>query len=193
MAAPVNPLRNPEAYDRAKIAGILIPGQSEVTGVRTINNFDYWRGYGITHPILIFKGREVKQFTLELRFWEEIDLDIYQKNVEPLLLKLPIEKRRADGLFDLVAYDFSHPHTNSQGIRSVCMGEIPQLEQTDDGLWSVKLVLFPFWGQPKQQAAKPIASGDDKPKPEDARDKVILQLSDQISQVGKSLEKERGP
>lgn len=193
MASAVNPLRSPDVFDTAKIAGIVTPGQAEVTGVKTVNNFDYWRGFGITNPQLIFKGREVKAFTLEIRIWDEADLDRYQKEIEPLLLKLPFKGRAGDGTFRLQAYDFSHPITNAAGIRSVCVGEVPQIEQVEDGLWSTKLLLYPFWGQPEAKVAKPIASGDDKPKPEDAADKVILGLADQISAQGKELEKLRGP
>src|SRR5678816_4462885 len=108
MASPVNPLRSPEAFDTAKIANIVTPGQAEITGVRTINNFDYWRGFGVSNPQLIFKGREVKQFTLEIRMWDEAQVDRYQKEIEPLMLKLPFSGRAGDGTFKLRAYNFSH-------------------------------------------------------------------------------------
>ncbi len=75
----------------------------------------------------------------------------------------------------------------------MCPGKIPQLTQTDDGLWIATIELFPFWGQPKHAAAKPIAATDKKPTPEDAADVVIQKLGDQVSELGKSIEKERGP
>jgi len=193
VSGPVNPLRTPEAFDTCTIAGIVTPGQAEVTGVKIKNRWNVWSGMGIEHPIINYTGRDIDAFQLELRIWDEADLDTYQKTLEPLFLKLPIGKRRADGTADYKSFTFSHPITNAAGINAVVVDTYEQITQAEDGLWVARLALRPFWGAPKRAVAKPIASGDEKPKPEDAADRTILGLADQISQQGKELEKLRGP
>jgi hypothetical protein len=193
MASPVNPLRTPEAFDSCKIAGIVTPGLVEVTGLRIKNKWNVWSGMGIEHPIINYTGRDIDAFQIEIRLFDEDALDTYQQTIEPLLLKLPFGGKVGDGSFKYRPFDFSHPITAAAGIRSVVVEEYNQIVQTEDGLWVARETLRPFWGRPKVKVAKPIASGDEKPKPEDARDRTILALSDQISALGKAVEKERGP
>jgi hypothetical protein len=180
-----NPLKNPSGWDVIKIAGKTSPGLATVSGVRLKNKIEILHGYGLSLPRLKFTGREILDFQVDLRFWNEEDIDQFEAEIEPLLVKNPVSKINNAGFPEMRALNFFHPATSAKGITSVVPGEVGQLVQIDDGLWSIDFKLFPFWGNPKIGLAKPISSGNDTPTPQDAADVLTLKLLDQVADLGK--------
>lgn len=174
-----NPLRTPELYDTVLLAGVRSPGQCDLTGAHAPRKWDVWRGFGLSGAATVFTGIDIDKFAVRLTFWEPEQIDEYNAKFAPLLA-LPPRGKRPKSL------DFYHPLASDPpiGIRSVGVQDVTQLQQIADGLWAVDILLIPFV-QPKPHVAKPIASGDEKPKPQDDADKLILELTQQVKDLAK--------
>lgn len=175
-----NPLRNPSLYDVIKLSGITSPGQCDLTGAHAPRKWDVRRGFGLSGATSVYMGDDIDKFAVRLMFWEEGQIDEYNQKFVPLLAKPPRGQRPK-------AQTFYHPLASDPpiGIISVSVQDVTQLQQIQDGLWAVDILLIPY-SKPKPAVAKPIAAGDDRPKPEDEDDKTILALSDQVkARLGK--------
>jgi len=174
-----NPLRTPEIYDSFLLAGVRSPGQCDLSGASAPRKWDVFRGFGLTGATTIFTGIDIKDFSIRISMWEPEQIDDYNAKLVPLLALPPRGKRPK-------ALDFYHPLASDPpiGIRSVGVKDVTQLQQISDGLWAVDILFVPFV-TPKPHIAKPIASGDDRPKPQDAADAKILELSDQVKELMK--------
>jgi hypothetical protein len=169
-----NPLRTPDLYDVIRLAGKTSPGQCDLSGAHAPRKWDVFRGFGLSGATTVFTGIDIDKFSVRLSFWDPDQIDDYNTNFAPLLA-LPPRGKRPKSL------DFYHPQASDPpiGIRSVGVQDVTQLQQVGDGLWAVDILLIPFI-PPKPHVAKPIASSDERPKPEDARDRKIVALEDQV-------------
>jgi len=174
-----NPLVTPGLYDTIKLAGVRSPGQCDLTGAHAPRKWDVWRGFGLSGAATVYTGDDIDKFAVRLIFWEDAQIDEYNANFVPLLAKPPRGKRPK-------ALDFYHPYASDPpiNIRSVGVQDVTQLLQIEDGKFAVDILLIPFV-QIKRAVAKPIVSGDEKPKPEDAYDRKILELDERIQQLTK--------
>lgn len=182
---PSNPFRNPQLWDTARIGGVITPGQVEITGGVSARKWDVWGGYGLSFPVAVFTGLDLKDFGMRLLLWEGAQYDEYMAKIVPLL-RIP-KNQAGNSLVRPKALSFFHPAVSLSPleIRSVSVKEVGQLVQIDQtGLWAVDIKLIPY-GTPKPHIAKPIAADDTKPKPQDALDEKILELSEQIKQYAK--------
>lgn len=172
-----NPLVTPSLYDTCKLAGVRSPGQCDLSGAHAPRKWDVWRGFGLSGAATVFTGIDIDKFAVRLIFWEASQIDEYNANFVPLL-ELPPRGKRPKAL------DFYHPYASDPpiNIRSVGVQDVTQLQQIEDGKFAVDILLIPYFA-PKPAVAKPIASGDEKPKPEDAYDRKILELDDRIQKA----------
>jgi hypothetical protein len=174
----INPLITPEAYDTIQLAGIHSPGQCDLSGAHAPRKWDVRRGFGLSGATTVFTGIDIDKFTVRLIFWEAAQIDAYNADFVPLLALPPSGKRPK-------ALAFYHPYASEPpiNIKSVGVQDVTQLQQIGDGLFAVDILLIPF-RQPKPALAKPIATGDQAPKPEDAADQLILDLTAQVKKLG---------
>lgn len=173
-----NPLRNPGLYDVAQLGGITTPGQADILHAVSKRKWDIVRGYGLSGARDIYHGLDVSHFILRLQFWTAEQIDEYNDKIVPLLAP-PKPGSQASVL------KLYHPHASEPpvNIRSVGVVEAPQMYQVEDGLWQVEITLTPYSGPPKPVVVKPIQASDDRPKPQNERQVLIQQLSDQIQSL----------
>ncbi len=171
-----NPLTGLAAdWDSILLGGLRSPGQAIVTGGILPSKWDVRRGYALSGATTVFTGIDIKSFSVKLLFWDEADIEHYN------ILFVPMLGRPPQGKFPK-SLAFYHPAVSEPpiGIRAVGVESVSQLKLEDEtGLWSVEIQLIPY-KPPKPAIAKPIAAGPAKPKPQDAGDIMIQDLSAQL-------------
>lgn len=175
-----NPFRTPSLYDTFRIAGVQSPGQCDWEGGHSPRKWDIWRGFGLSGATAVFAGIDIDKFTMHLVLWNEAEFDLYNTNLVPILEVPPRGKRPK-------ALDFYHPALSDPpiNIRSVGVVDVTAAKRIDDlGLWGVDIFLIPYT-TPKPAIAKPIASNDKRPEPEDEYDRTLLRLQEQIKDQSK--------
>src|SRR5437868_14033190 len=88
MGAPLdqsNPMRNPRLWDTARIGGVITPGQVEITGGVSARKWDVWGGFGLSNPVAVFTGLDLKDFGMRIKIWEAAQYDEFVQKIVPLL------------------------------------------------------------------------------------------------------------
>jgi hypothetical protein len=157
-----NPILEPR--DWFSLAGQRSPGLCDVRNAAELRDFAIKQPPFSTGAIILFKRRELARFDITLRLYTVTDffaLDAWR----PLIDKRPDARTRA------IAYDIEHPLLTALDIRSVVVQKIYQLDQTNDGEWSLRIDFLENRGLPKQTLAKLDGS---QSSPVDPVDQEIL-------------------
>lgn len=179
-----NPMRNPNLWDTARIGGVITPGQVEITGGMSARKWDVWGGFGLSNPVAVFTGLDLKDFGMRIKIWEPEQYDEFVQKIVPLL-ETPLNQA-SNTLVRPKALSFFHPAVSLPPlkIRGVGVREVSQWQQDEFGLWWIDIKLIPY-GTPKAHIAKPIAADDTKPKAQDALEEKILATVDEIKKYAK--------
>lgn len=176
-----NPLRDSSVFDVVILGGVATPGIARVYGGQSPRKIDVRNGYGLSGAVTVFTGIGIEPFTVQLELWEAAHIDEYNARIVPMLARPPFGKQPR-------ALSFYYPLVSDPpiDIKSVIVKNAKQLVQVDEtGLWVAEFELMPFKA-PKPALAKPIASADPgAPKPQDAADQLILNLTKQVQELAK--------
>lgn len=142
-----NPLTDPVDY--ILLSGERSPGIADVEGFTSPRRWDERKGYGLSGGTVIFRGIGLAAGTVSLRLFESEHFERWDtwKN---LVQRPPIGTRGH-------AMDISHPQLDDLGVTSVVIEDVSQLEQTEDGIWTVKIRMKEF-RRPVLQLQAPTGS-----------------------------------
>lgn len=144
-----NPYEQPVDY--VLLAQQKSPGLATVGGAALIRQWDKIKGYGVSGSFNIFKGADLSEFTVSLRFFTPEHWAAWA-TWKRLVDKLP--SRRGGSGKDTGNLDIWHPLLEDVAINAVCVAKRHQPEQTGDGEWTVKIDFMQF-RRPKLTLAKP--------------------------------------
>jgi len=164
-----DPITDP--IDYVLIKGRKSPGLADVAGASNPENWDERRGYGFSGATIIYTGAGLANFSVTLRLYTEQDWADWNAWKE-LVAKPPTTRIPK-------ALDIWHPLLEDLGIKSVVVKERHQPEQTDDGVWSVKID-FKQSRRRKFTLVKPEGS---EATSDDPVDKLIENLSAQVQEL----------
>lgn len=170
---PFDPINHPVDY--VKLAGVRSPGIATVTGAELKRRFQVNQAYGMTGATIVFKGRELVRFAIELQLCTDQDFEDWDR-FKPTVMKDP--RRGPAGKKD--ALDILHPHLEALGVKAVLIESVAAPEQTDDGMWMVKISCIEFRPRPVLALAKPEAA---KASPVDVNDQRIERLTAQWQEL----------
>jgi hypothetical protein len=109
----------------------ISPGIATLAGAGSPRDWEVRKGYGYAGAMLWFKGRGLAKFTVTLRFYNEADLAGWHA-WKSLVQALPFGRRER-------YLPIWHPELAELEIDKVVVTNLHQLEQSDDGVWSVKI------------------------------------------------------
>lgn len=173
------------AHDFIIVAGKRSPGIAIVSGAELEMRIDAPGGYGLSGATLKTIGTKLVEFQALIQLWEPEHFDEWEQ-----FQKVLLPRNSATGALSNVkpapALTFHHPATDPLGVKAVVVKKIGQVERLDEtGLYGVTVRFLEF-RQPKPHLNKPIASRDDgPPSPQDAADKLILDLATQVQDLAK--------
>jgi len=153
----MDPFRNGEAYESAKLGGVQLPGKVVVQGLASPRKWDDQAGPGTSGATSKYAGPGIAEFTIQVQMWEPAQFDAFERDVRPIIAE-PLPNVRPSAL------DFEHPDAAKLGIKRCVVTNVSQTQVFDEG------GLFGFTISMKQfRPPKPVqvlkAKGDDPNNP----------------------------
>lgn len=163
--------------DFIAIGGKISPGVCEIVGASSPRKWDERKGYGVSGATLVYTGRGLGKFTANFTMWDDDDLDEWEEFADMLGKEVTSRKGQS--------WAIAHPLVNLKplSIMIVCVEDISQLTQMDDGGWKSSIKFIEY------RAPKQIVSTPDKPTPDapnptaSAQDKADLQIQALKAQI----------
>jgi len=169
-----NPYEDPVNY--IVLEGKKSPGLADVAGAGTPRNWEERQGYGLSGATLWFTGLGLANFSVTLRLYSVADWDAWHA-WKSIVKRVPFGRIPK-------AQDIRHPLLDELEIKSVVVTNVYQPEQTEDGVWTVKID-FKQYRKLKLQLMKPEGSKDkESDDPYDIR-------NDQMSKQNQALAEEK--
>jgi hypothetical protein len=166
-----NLIRNPEAADVFRVAGVALPGIANVTGCEDASKLDVKAGSGTKGATIGYQGSEPKDFTVELHLMDEDQYDEWLDGEGRRILLTPPTGKTPK------AFAVDHPSCLECSIKSAVKKTVSAAEKVGDGSYKVKIVLTP--ASPPTPAHGTPAGSQTKwhePASKDAADKAIDDL-----------------
>jgi len=124
-----SPLTAPE--NKIHIGGMLTPGICDVLGPSNPREWEERAGYGLSGATIIFRGRKLSHFQIDLRLYTVQDWTDWYAFL-PKISVIPIGKNAR-------GFDIESKLTEMVGIKAICFEDIGVPKQTGDGEWTVEL------------------------------------------------------
>jgi hypothetical protein len=184
----MDPLRNPEAYDTFKLAGVQSPGLCKISGAGSPRSWDEQKGKGNEGASISFNGLGLAKFKVRVFLWTTKHFDDWINFAT--ILKPPVNGQPAKAL-DIEHPILAEPHLQ---IRSVVIEDVSQLdEEGDTGKFYYDIDCKAFrkpkpaqTGVLKGSKAKGESEKEQKqPKPLTARQEQIKQLQNTLQSLKK--------
>lgn len=162
------------------------PGVAIVRGAGSPRNWDIRQGWGFSGAVVVFTGKGLSKFEVDILLWEPEHF--LQWKLFAQILKPPIRGIGPTGA-GVSALGITHPVLNGAplNINEVVVEDVSQPVQSDTGLWTYT-IKFIEYRKPIPAIARPIAAIPAAPAaavaPPDENEKVMLQLSAQITALG---------
>ena len=182
----MDPFRNGEAYQSAKLGGVKLPGKVIVAGLSSPRKWDEQQGQGTAGATTKYAGPGLSEATIQCQMWEPAQFDAFERDVRPLIRE-PLPNVRPSAL------DFEHPDAQALGVKRVVVTNVSQLETYDEsGLYGYTISVKQFRPPKPVQVLK--AKGDDPNNPggsnpnapEDENTKLIKELTKQLEKEASS-------
>ncbi len=146
------------------------PGVATVRGLNSPRNWTKQQGFGYTGASLIFAGKDLAEFEVDIDLWEASQFVAWNAFAKILMPPLPGPAGLALGI--------KHPIVNGppNNVHAVVVKDVSQPVQSDTGLWTYT-IKFLEYRKPLIALARPIATIPDAavtpPSPEDLEDAEV--------------------
>ena len=151
-----NPVDIPELYEHVILKGVVSPGICEVTGGARPFKWDVESGKGSSGATSKYQGQDLAKPSVRFQLWKEAGDDKadhfaqWEANFRPILDGMIVDGKPE-------ATDIYHPALEANGIRSVTLAQIGQLEHVGLGLYEI-VVDFIEYRPPKPAGGTPKGS-----------------------------------
>jgi hypothetical protein len=169
------------------LAGNKSPGRATLVGAGTPRRWKKNSGYATSGASLVYQGNDLSEFSFEVYMWDrKLHVPQWNEFAKNVLAKPP-PGVTAD------AYLIEHPALvfPPLNITAAVILDVSQPEQDDTGGWTVT-IKFQEYAPPKTHEAKAVATPDvpnAPPKPADAAEQQIAQLSSQLNGLSSGNDK----
>lgn len=176
-SADLDPINNPEAWDKITIGGVLSPGICKVSGFKRKHDFDRKKGKGASGETLTFVQKPAAEGSIKFLLFESIHFLEWQKFRDAL--KYDPTKRAVSPV------DIYYPALDDLGIKAVVTSSIGMVEPEGKGLYSITVEFIEYNPPPPVSAVstpKGSKPGDVfGPPPLDPQEMRIEALNQSIS------------
>lgn len=142
--ALLDPIRNPQAWDRVRIGGVDSPGICTLSGFSRTSEFDVKKGKGSQGATLTFVQRPPTEGTIKFQLWLAEHFDLWVP-FRKTLKYTPTKKA-------ITAIDIFHPSFADIDLHSVVCKDIGAIEHEGGGLYSISISLIEYFPPPKASA-----------------------------------------
>lgn len=143
-SAALNPIENPEAWDKVEIGQQESPGVCKVGDFKRAHEWDIKKGKGTIGGTVTFVGRPPAKGTITFYLWEAEHFEEWAR-FRPLLQYDPTKAA-------VTAVDIYHPSLADIGINSVVTESIGAIQHEGKQLYSIAVDFLEYFPPPKKSA-----------------------------------------
>lgn len=140
----INPLDNPEAWDKLEVGGVESPGLALVGEFKRAHDWDVKKGKGADGATLTFNGRPPAEGSVEFQLWTRAHFTEWSEWLQ-LLKYDPIKKAPQP-------IDAWHPSLADLDINSLVTQKIGNIVHKGNQLYSVTVDFIEYLPPPKASA-----------------------------------------
>lgn len=144
MSGAINPIRNPEAWDKIEIGQTESPGSCKLSGFKRANEWDLKKGKGTVGATATYVGKPPAKGTVTFYLWTEDHFNQWDA-FRPLLKYDPTKKV-------VQAVDIWHPSLADIDVNSVIVEDIGAIEHEGKQLYSIVVTFIEYFPAPKKSA-----------------------------------------
>jgi hypothetical protein len=161
------------------LAGQKSPGYADVYGAYDEREFKVNQPPFSTGAVIVYKRRKLAEFSVRIRLYTLEEHAAFTA-WRPVIDAKPGVRTRATAL------DIQHPLLAQLDIKQVVVKSVSQLDQTQDGEWSLSIAFLESRPLPRPSLAKVEAA---KASPGDPVDQKLDENKDEIQRIVKELAK----
>ena len=184
-SAALNPIANPEAWDKVEIGLTESPGVCVISGAERKYGWDIKRGKGTLGGTLTFNEAPPVEFSIKFLLWEEEHFEDWA-TFRTLFKYDPTKK-------ETTAVDIYHPSLADIDVKSVVCKKIGGIEHEGKQLYSITVDLIEYHPPPKKSAvstpdtSKPNAnqSGTNGTQPDPIADAQQAEIKKLLAEANK--------
>ena len=181
-----NPIDNPQDY--VMLGGQRTPGIATITGFRRPRRWDVRSSDGMAGANLVYRGQPLMTGKLIILLTSTEDFRAWESFRTVLAPLPPVPATATDAIFVRQRgkfLDISHPQLDELNIHRVVVEEDGQLEQTDDGQWTVEISLKEH-RPPVRVIQRPVATTSGSPQMS-AIDRELRDATNEDAAVAQAL------